>query len=81
MIVFLIFFIYAHHILTGDRKMQTSEVIEKLGGCRVVADLLNEKYRNVHSWNLKNKVPANKRIEFVKMANKNGLSVKVVDLV
>ena len=60
--------------------MQTSEVIEKLGGCRVVADLLKESYKNVHRWSKTNKVPANKRIEFVKMAGRNGVNIKVADL-
>ncbi len=60
--------------------MTTSEVIEQLGGCRVVADLMNEDYQAVYRWFKANKVPAWKLVKFVEMANKNGLSIKVVDL-
>ncbi len=74
-------FVYVYQILTGDKKMQTSEVIDKLGGCRVVADLMKQSYLNVRRWYNKNSVPARHRIEFVKMAGKNGVNIKVVDLV
>jgi hypothetical protein len=60
--------------------MTTSEVIEQLGGCRVVADLMNEDYQAVYRWYKANKVPAWKLVRFVEMANQNGLSIKVVDL-
>jgi hypothetical protein len=60
--------------------MTTSEVIEQLGGCRVVADLMNEEYQAVYRWYKANKVPAWKLVRFVEMANQNGLSIKVVDL-
>lgn len=60
--------------------MQTSEIIDKLGGCRIVADLMKEKYLNVRRWYNKNHIPARHRIEFVKMAGKNGVNIKVADL-
>ena len=60
--------------------MTTSEVIEQLGGCRVVADLMNEDYQAVYRWFKANKVPAWKLVRFVRIANQNGLSIKVVDL-
>ncbi len=60
--------------------MQTSKVIDSLGGCRVVADLMQLRYLNVKRWYDKNQVPAHRRIEFVKMAGKNGVNIKVADL-
>ena len=60
--------------------MTTSEVIEQLGGCRVVADLMGEDYQAVYRWFKANKVPAWKLVRFVRIANQNGLSIKVVDL-
>ncbi len=60
--------------------MNTQELIESLGGCRVVADLMKQPYINVWHWNTNNRVPARHRVELVKIANKTGLSVKVVDL-
>ncbi len=61
--------------------MSAQELIEKLGGRRVVADLMSVPYINVLHWDKNNKIPARHRVELVKIANKNGLSVKVVDLV
>ena len=61
--------------------MNTQELIEKLGGCRVVADLMKLPYINVWHWNKNNKVPARHRVEMVKIANKNGVNIKLAEMV